>query len=317
MSNSHEDSQSDVSDLFSKLDSWMEESRRQFCTIINSHNRSITMGVDNLVEEVGRLKNELSAVKNEKNVLIETVNCLNGEIRRYSARAHETKKSHDTQTIDGSKIESPVKTEEDIFEPEIHKELYSEELNNDGDIAEMLVNQEKNLNNYRSNLNDSSNTESQVTQEGTVNDSGDSTVSDESVCPECNFVFSTGDNMRIHIDNVHSKVEQSEVLQREDNNKSNPSNNSRGEAKKALKNETKFKCEKCPKVMSKNNLKRHVKAVHDKMRNHVCEECGHAASLKVHLKNHMAWVHNAMWGRSLGVTSALINQLTREICCNT
>ena len=75
MGNSHRDSQSEVRDLFSKLDSWMEESQRQFCTIINSHIRSITMSVDDLVEEVGRLKNELSAVKNERNVLIETVNC--------------------------------------------------------------------------------------------------------------------------------------------------------------------------------------------------------------------------------------------------
>ena len=91
MGKSHKEFQ--VRDFFSKLNSCMEESQKQFCTIINSHDRSITKGVHDLVEEVGKLQDELSAVKNEKNVLIETVNCLNGEIRRYSAGAQKTKKS--------------------------------------------------------------------------------------------------------------------------------------------------------------------------------------------------------------------------------
>ena len=71
MGKSPEDSKSEVRDLFSKLKSWMEESQGKFCSIIESNNRSITNGVDELVEEVRRLQDELSTVKKEKNVLIE------------------------------------------------------------------------------------------------------------------------------------------------------------------------------------------------------------------------------------------------------
>ena len=87
MSKTHKGTQSEVGDLFSKLNLWMEESRRQFSSIIDSHKRSISKGVNDLVEEVDKLQTELSAIKKEKTVLIETVSSLNGEIRRNSAKA--------------------------------------------------------------------------------------------------------------------------------------------------------------------------------------------------------------------------------------
>ena len=80
MGKSYEDSQREVRDLFSKLNSWMEESQSQFSSLITSNNGIITKGVDDLVQEVRKLQEELSIVKKEKNILIGTVNCLNGEI---------------------------------------------------------------------------------------------------------------------------------------------------------------------------------------------------------------------------------------------
>ena len=38
-------------------------------------------------------------------------------------------------------------------------------------------------------------------------------------------------------------------------------------------------------------LKRHIEAVHEKIKNHVCRECGYAASRKDALKHHIEAVH--------------------------
>lgn len=84
MSNSkrQKNSQSEVSDFFSKLNSWMEESQRQFSNLVNSHSTHITKGFNELDAEVGQLHAELSAIKKERAVLLETVSHLNSEIRQ-------------------------------------------------------------------------------------------------------------------------------------------------------------------------------------------------------------------------------------------
>ena len=41
----------------------------------------------------------------------------------------------------------------------------------------------------------------------------------------------------------------------------------------------------------KGNLRKHIEAEHEKKRNHVCRECGYAASQKVSLMRHIEGVH--------------------------
>ena len=38
-------------------------------------------------------------------------------------------------------------------------------------------------------------------------------------------------------------------------------------------------------------MKKHIEAEHEKIRNHVCGECGYAASLKSELKKHIEAIH--------------------------
>ena len=100
--------QSEVKDLFSELGSWMEESRRKFSNIIFLHNSNIIKGVNDLVEANVKLQAELSAVKKEKNVLIETVNSLNGEIKRHNdnaAREDMAKNVKGRQEVDNGQEE--------------------------------------------------------------------------------------------------------------------------------------------------------------------------------------------------------------------
>ena len=42
-----------------------------------------------------------------------------------------------------------------------------------------------------------------------------------------------------------------------------------------------------------SNLRKHINQVHKKIKNHICEECGYAASQKSTLKEHVLSLHNA------------------------
>ena len=86
MSEGQRDCLREARDVFEKLSSLKEESHKQFSDIINSHSGSINKGIHDLIEEVSELKAELSVIRKERNVLLETVDNLNGEIRHLNAK---------------------------------------------------------------------------------------------------------------------------------------------------------------------------------------------------------------------------------------
>ena len=293
MGKSHEDSQREVRELFSKLSSWMEESHRQFSTLITSNNEIITKGVDDLVEEVMTLQVELSTIKKEKNILIETVNCLNGEIKRCNERISE--KNQDAEEIEEQKPQA--KQEDCVYPVEIEhhtgKELLREEDIRDEEIVEPIANDnDKTHKNYQNNFNGSSNNESQLIKEETIDFTESSKLSEESVCPECDFVFSTRKNLEIHRQNVHPKLEPSNVTDKEISNIKDQDIISRNEADNESIADKKYKCPKWPLDFHHNNLARHITAAHNKIRNNICQECGKAFSSKDSLSEHKASVHN-------------------------
>ena len=69
----------EIRDLFKKLKSWREESNRQFYNIMNSHSRNIDNGFRDL-------ESELSDMREEKNVLLQTVDDLHNEIRQLNVK---------------------------------------------------------------------------------------------------------------------------------------------------------------------------------------------------------------------------------------
>ena len=77
--------QSKVGNFFEELASRREESYKKISDIIHSHDGAIKEGISNLVKKVSDLQDELSIMRNERKVLQETVENLNGEIRHFSA----------------------------------------------------------------------------------------------------------------------------------------------------------------------------------------------------------------------------------------
>jgi hypothetical protein len=59
-----------------------------------------------------------------------------------------------------------------------------------------------------------------------------------------------------------------------------------------LKNKKAFICQECDyKCNVKNNLERHIKIVHLKIKDFQCQECEYKCSIKSHLKTHVIQVH--------------------------
>ena len=75
---SHYDPHIEIRDMFRQLSAWREESQSTFSTISNS----IEKGISDLIDEVCDLKSKLSVTIDERNILLETVNNMNCNIRQ-------------------------------------------------------------------------------------------------------------------------------------------------------------------------------------------------------------------------------------------
>ena len=331
MSMSGKKCQSEVRAVFEKLTSWREDSHRQFSDIIKSHSSSISEGINDLVEEVSELKTEISVIRKERNVLLEAVDNLNGEIRQLTkfpitgplSEGNENV-GHQIREEDGSELGAPIKVEQDLERPEIHIETGNEEMCLDnGDISHPnVLEQNKNTSNDLDHLKNSPNNE--VTEiddkknEGIQadNDLYDISVDGEietiesktgdSVCPECNFLFSTNENMRIHMENVHPNLDVSKISLGSNEDLKKKSNHLKDnilaqqqitldhtlQHQRHKEAREKLKCEQCPYETSvRENMIRHINGVHEKIKDHICEECGYATSQKNNLKVHKEKVH--------------------------
>ena len=51
-------------------------------------------------------------------------------------------------------------------------------------------------------------------------------------------------------------------------------------------------CLHCPRTYYPSHLRDHVKSIHEKTKDHVCDLCGAAYGRKSHLKDHINVVHN-------------------------
>ena len=69
MDMTQKDCQTEVTVVFEKLNFWKEA----FSQIIESHSKSIARGVNDLVVKVSDLHNELLSIKEERDVLLQTV----------------------------------------------------------------------------------------------------------------------------------------------------------------------------------------------------------------------------------------------------
>ena len=302
MSNGKINCLGEADDLFEKLTSWREESHQQISNIINSHNSSIRNGIHNMAEEICGLQAKLSVMEKERTVLLETVDHLNGEIRQLNAKFQSQPKPEELNQIipeDINWYEEISKTTQEEQESTSFTDKHDRtEARTDtskanppmNEIATKIQIARKDADQLRSN-------KTNLRRPKTTSNL------DTHVCPECKFEFSTNENMRIHLKNIHSISEEMANTSnvegsndRTDHNKSDSMTTYRTYRVNELsinhgKDERKM-CKLCPFQTAYNpSMIRHVKAVHHKIKDHVCDDCGYKASQKVTLINHRISVH--------------------------
>jgi len=145
-------------------------------------------------------------------------------------------------------------------------------------------------------------------------------------CPTCNIIFSTRANLLVHSLNFHSNLpasnesaastlKESEAMGLESSITKLHSDTESGDdtgtnlsidsiplrtsgtaynisRHKFVSREGRFSCEQCPySAKHFSSIKSHVKEVHDKIRDHVCNVCGYATTRKRSLLRHFDAVH--------------------------
>ena len=305
--------------------------------IISSHNRSIDMGFKGVAEEFSDLQAKVSTLEKERTVLLETIDNLNGEIRQMGANlssAESEVHKEDSFEADISDIKQEcveslrVQSETDFEEKCVD---YEDILDKSVDKQNKSTSDDQNqlLNTYTlSELGEDDNTQNVQIEPCIVKDQDvesdlEQRVSKESptkytvsskefICTVCKFVLSTSENLVIHMENIHTKLEKSKERQdaKESVEQSSLVSNDTVVSKDAKMsllhklqsniistNGKKINCDKCPlSCTCKDSLNRHIRVKHDKIRNnartHACAECVYAAPNKNMLKRHWDAIHN-------------------------
>ena len=84
-------------------------------------------------------------------------------------------------------------------------------------------------------------------------------------CDQCDYAATTAKLLRRHRMHVHQGIKR--------------------------KDRAVIECEKCLYTSTPGNVRRHVKFVHDQIKDQICEECGKGFSSKQELKSHTVKVH--------------------------
>ena len=288
MTKGQTDCHGQVRDLIQKLKYWRDESHKNISDIISAHTGYIDIGFKKLAEEFEDLEAQVSVLRKEKSVLLETIDNLNNEIRQVGAKLEgaETK----GQEVEKCEVDFPDIKDEFVEAPWIRSGFADGEKYSDSEHSEDRgdKNTEDRLVSVR---------EQNVLNEKTSVPNLDS---EDFICIKCKFVFSTKENLVIHMKNVHTKSGTTRVHQEneESMDKGNLSLNDKelpSESNYSIE-DIKFKCEKCPLAYSHiASLNRHVKLIHNKIkeaRNQACPECAYITSRKSSLKRHLDSVHN-------------------------
>ena len=118
----------------------MEELKRGFSDIIDSHGSSINRGITDLVTEVSKMQKELTIIRKEQNVLIETVHNLNGEIKQLNIKLNMA------QSLPELEEASDKAIQEDVIEVKLEpleQDIESQDVLNYPESEEVYTNSQE------------------------------------------------------------------------------------------------------------------------------------------------------------------------------
>ena len=219
-------SKSEVSDLFTKLNSCIKEreaSQKRFQNILSYHSGAINKGMNDLIDEVDYLQAQLAQMKNERDDLLLAVQKYCGEIRDLKPKKpHDpivtgTKKNQlnavidcqdaDIMQVEITKIESHYA--EHILQERIGMTNMTEPRENTHMDTHDFNCQDSDINQKESPAKKVNNEKSLVQVSSTIENvtfNKENKV-EEYICPHCHSLFSEAEHLNAHIQNTHSKLE--------------------------------------------------------------------------------------------------------------
>ena len=291
MESCQRNNQLDMRHLLTNLHSWGEQSQKEFAAlmlhsyaefsnIINSQGTIMSKNIENLVEEVRKLKEQLSLITQERDDLLETVESLNIKIM------HDQEVAPDLGSLESGnpEVADEITFEQNEYSTASNGTEYSED---DVDDVEPIKTPIKNHNKK-----DASQFEEIIDKNEEINHLKESTESKTNVletdwkrhtsrsgtgwmcelkvpdptCRQpdgisCPYTSSLAHHMKEHVEASHLKIRN-------------------------------HFCKECDySSYRKQTLNKHVKTVHAKTGRYVCQECGHAEHKKMLLMSHMSSVH--------------------------
>ena len=271
---------SEARHLFDKLSIWRDDSHKELSNIIQVHNNTIN-------NDINDLRIRLSMITRERNDLLETVHNLNNDIRQRNVLYGTQPEVMHRKAIQAISPEAEVNREQNVETSTISSETgysdditFNESIDLDNARNEEMTSdkkEEKKMQveimggkNKRENIPVDSASCKSLQHKSTLSRNTDH--GDNHTSPDCNF---SSEKLGIHQKNFHPKLD---LI-----------NNSKSIQERGDK---KFKCGQCPYTSAKSdNVKQHTKAVHDNIKNHICDVCGYAAAQNAVLKKHIEGVH--------------------------
>ena len=307
----------DVNNLFVKLNSWKEESQRdfskfmfntyaQFSTIISSQSTVVNMSMNSFVEEISGLQAELSTVTQERNDLLETVENLSCRNRNLCDKleAFEIQEEVDGSYTDNKDTEEPKMCPKEngkkkrarpstahVREPQReHSEQQSNFTPTEDTFARELVDQPPAALHEKSDYEDIA---TEVTQQPKKIVSSNQYDLD---LDHGKMISQSGKENDV----VDHQQEAGGVGEKKNTNVSEEFvqfEDRQGNIKTTLnrsgnKGRRKHACGDCPYTStSRSHLKEHIENIHEKIKRHFCKECDYASYHKGDLTRHIKKVH--------------------------
>ena len=316
----------EVEELFQKLESWRDQTQRQFAGILNYHS-NISKTINNLVDDICDLHAKLSVTKNERDALIEIVNNFSGKQPSENLPFVEPNSTQysipleplpvDIQNLQNKDVETSLvaDTNEDNhveFEKVTINHDHEEILDHDDHLKDSSDDtlQVPDINDVeKGNLSQCTNLQ---TEDSQLQD-GHALESDTSLkCDQCPYEATKKQNLKIHMVSRHgNKIFKCELCPYSTSLKDklklhityvHQKNFSCGECGEGFsrnhalqkhleavhkKEVIKFMCHHCSYANCQKSLvSNHIRRVHEKIRKHACNKCDHAFFAKIDLDNH-------------------------------
>ena len=338
------DCQSQVTKLIDKLFSWRDESHRQMSEILDYHRKGIDESFNNMFEEFSHLQGQVSTLREERGKLLMSVDNLNQDIQKLSAKVLNTHAEQNSVVLGSS---SPTVREEPLEMLKVHKKVKNKENSRGkGDMMDRCSEPQKKV--YPKDIknevsqsipidkmdletghkNSEANNEQKIdtqsaselkkawTNNQLVDPTSINTITEniEECIEEGYGLYHFAEQMsetqqnnssEIGVSNVetnHGTQEENmdptlKVLSRsklQDSDKGTEHKKSHNK-KAGLGKGTEAKCEQCQfKTVWKTALNRHIRTVHNKIRNHKCGLCGFSFAQKSTLQHHVEAVHKKL-----------------------